>query len=109
MHRDISPRNVRCTRDGRAKLIDFGAMVPMGPSAQVVGTPAFIAPEVVHRSALDARTDLYSLGATLYYALTGRMPYPARDFASVLEAWSSHAGAAVGACRRTSRPRSTRW
>jgi serine/threonine-protein kinase len=91
VHRDISPRNVRCTQTGRAKLIDFGAMVPMGPCAQVVGTPAFIAPEVVHRSALDGRTDIYSLGATLYYALTGRMPYPARDLSGVLRAWSSPA------------------
>ena len=93
VHRDITPRNVRCTREGHAKLIDFGAMVHMGPCAQVVGTPAFIAPEVVHRSALDARTDLYSLGATLYYALTGRMPYPARDLAGVLKAWSSRPAA----------------
>ncbi|HMI94659.1 MAG TPA: serine/threonine-protein kinase, partial [Polyangiales bacterium] len=87
VHRDITPRNVRCTQAGSAKLIDFGAMAPMGPSRQVVGTPAFVAPEVVYRSALDGRTDLYSLGATLYYALTGRVPYPARQLSEMLEAW----------------------
>jgi hypothetical protein len=89
LHRDISPRNIRCTRDGKAKLIDFGAMAPMSAGgAQVVGTPAFTPPETVHRLALDARADLYSLGATLYHALTGQLPYPARTFAEVLSAWN---------------------
>jgi hypothetical protein len=88
LHRDVSPRNIRCTRDGRAKLIDFGAMAPMSSGgADVVGTPAFVAPETLHRLALDARTDLYSLGATLYHALTGAVPYPARTFADVMAAW----------------------
>jgi hypothetical protein len=88
VHRDISPRNVRCTRDGRAKLIDFGAMAPMSAGgADVVGTPAFVAPETLHRLALDGRTDLYSLGATFYYCLTGRPPYAARTFADVLDSW----------------------
>lgn len=88
LHRDVSPRNIRCTQDGRAKLIDFGAMAPMSAGgARIVGTPAYTAPETVHRSALDARTDLFSLGATLYYVLSGEMPYPARSFAEALEAW----------------------
>jgi len=88
LHRDISPRNIRCTRDGRAKLIDFGAMTPMlAGGAPVVGTPAYIAPESLYGSALDARTDLFSLGATLYNALTGELPYPGRSFAQVRDAW----------------------
>ncbi len=89
MHRDLTPRNVRCTRDLKAKLIDFGAMVPMGPCKVVVGTPAFTAPETVGQQALDGRADLYSLGATLYHALTGRAPYPARDFHALRNAWRS--------------------
>jgi hypothetical protein len=91
VHRDITPRNVRCTHAGKAKLIDFGAMAPMGPGRQVVGTPAFVAPEVLHRADLDARTDLYSLGATLYYALTGRPAYSARHLAGMINAWRSPA------------------
>jgi serine/threonine-protein kinase len=87
VHRDVSPRNVRCTRDGRAKLIDFGTMVPMGASNFVAGTPAFVAPEVVHRSAVDGRADLFSLGATLYYALTKQSPHPARGFRELAAAW----------------------
>jgi serine/threonine protein kinase len=70
-----------------SKLIDFGAMTPMGPSKELVGTPAFCAPEILNMQALDARTDLYALGATLYFALTGRHAYPARDFASLSNAW----------------------
>ena len=88
LHRDVTPHNVRCTATGRAKLIDFGAMVQMGPCEQAVGTPAFVAPEIAQRGALDARTDLFSLGATLYFALTGRPAYPARSFEQLLEAWS---------------------
>lgn len=90
LHRDISPRNIRCTRDGKAKLIDFGAMTPMGSAGmQLVGTPAFTPPEVVQRSTLDERADLFSLGATLYYALTGSVPYPARTFSEAIRAWST--------------------
>lgn len=87
VHRDVSPRNIRLTREGHAKLIDFGAMVPMGPSGRTVGTPAFAAPEVVHHAELDGRTDLFSIGATLYYALTGQPPFLAREFAQLPQAW----------------------
>jgi hypothetical protein len=90
LHRDISPRNIRCTQSGLAKLIDFGAMAPMSAGgAEVVGTPAFTAPETLQRLALDARTDLYSLGVTFYYALTARLPYSARSFADLLSAWGA--------------------
>jgi hypothetical protein len=89
LHRDISPRNIRCTRDGEAKLIDFGAMAPMSSGGnQIVGTPAFTPPETVHRLAIDARTDLFSLGATLYYALTKQFAFPARTFSDLLSAWN---------------------
>jgi serine/threonine-protein kinase len=88
VYRDLSARNVRCTASGLAKLIDFGAMAPMGTSNYVlVGTPAYSAPEMLQLMALDARADLFALGATLYYALTGRHAYPARDFAGLPEHW----------------------
>ncbi len=87
VHRDLSPRNIRCSEDGLAKLIDFGAMIPMGPCKQVVGTVSFIAPEVVNLQSIDARTDLYSLGATFYYTLTGRNAYQARDFVQLRNRW----------------------
>lgn len=89
IHRDLTPRNVHCTSRMKAKLIDFGAMQPMGPCKQVVGTPTYTAPEVMTLQALDARTDLYSLGTTLYYILTGRNAYPARNFNALRHAWRS--------------------
>jgi hypothetical protein len=89
VYRDLNPRNVRCTSDGLAKLIDFGAMCPMGPSKQLVGTPAYCAPEAVDFQPLDARTDLYSLGATLYFVLTARHAYPAKSFNQLRTFWES--------------------
>jgi len=89
VHRDVTPRNIRRTRDGKAKLIDFGAMVPFGTHKRAVGTPAFTAPEVVMGQSLDGRTDLYSVGATAYLALTGRYAYSARTFDALRNAWRS--------------------
>lgn len=88
VYRDLSPRNVRCD-DGTAKLLDFGAMTAMGPTRFFVGTLAVSAPEAIHVQPLDARADLYSLGATLYYALTGRHPFPARTPEHLVQLWSS--------------------
>lgn len=89
LHRDVTPRNIRRTRVSVAKLIDFGAMCPMtAGGSDVVGTPAFTAPETLQRLALDARTDLYSFGVTLYYTLTTRVPYSAHSFADLVSAWA---------------------
>jgi hypothetical protein len=87
VHRDISPRNVRCASDGTARLIDFGVMCDFGPSKLIVGTPPCCAPEVVSTQSLDARTDLYALGATLYFTLVGSHAYPARKFSALAELW----------------------
>jgi len=87
LHRDLSPRNVRCTRDGQAKLIDFGTMTQMGVARDVAGTPPYMAPEAVHSHALDARTDLYALGTLAYWTLTGFDAYPARDTRELRTLW----------------------
>jgi hypothetical protein len=87
LHRDISSRNVRCTKDGRAKLIDFGAMAPLGATAKVIGTPAFIAPEALNHQPLDQRTDLYALGALAYWLMTKRYAYRAHYMAHLHDAW----------------------
>src|SRR5262249_27757507 len=82
-----SPRNVRCTTGGRTKLIDFGAMATMGQPAPIVGTPSFMAPEVVNSQSLDGRTDLYAIGAVAYWLLTGTPAYPARAIGQLRELW----------------------
>ncbi|HMI93279.1 MAG TPA: serine/threonine-protein kinase, partial [Polyangiales bacterium] len=87
VHRDVSPRNVRLTQDGRAKLIDFGALAPFGPTPDVVGTPVCMAPEILRRMPIDQRTDLYALGAVAYWALTGQHAFPARNFNELPELW----------------------
>ncbi len=89
VHRDVSPRNVRRTIDGSAKLIDFGALAPVGPNKLLVGTPPCCAPESVHLQPLDGRTDLYALGATLYFMLVGHHAYTAHNFAVLHDAWAA--------------------
>jgi hypothetical protein len=89
VHRDISARNVRLTRDGRAKLIDFGAMAPMAVNKHVLGTPPFVPPEALQLQVLDGRADLYGLGSLAYWLLTGRYAYPARSFDQLRDLWRS--------------------
>ena len=87
LHRDVSPRNVRCTSDKRCKLIDFGAMIPFGTPPNVTGTPPCIPPEALQGGALDQRSDLYSLGALAYFVLTGKHAYPSLELATLPELW----------------------
>ena len=89
LHRDLSPSNVRYGTNGRAKLIDFGAMALFGPASTIIGTPPYTAPEVLQFQALDARADLYALGALAYWVLTGRTAYPARAMNELTQAWAN--------------------
>ncbi|MCL2700075.1 MAG: serine/threonine protein kinase [Phycisphaerae bacterium] len=73
VHADMKPNNVVVAPSGLAKVIDLGQSCPLGTTKQrIQGTPDFIAPEQVHRGPLDARTDVFNFGATLYWALTGK-------------------------------------
>ncbi|MEZ0395340.1 MAG: protein kinase [Anaerolineales bacterium] len=79
IHRDVKPGNVKITPDGRIYLVDFGlAKIVKGSQATTTGaramTPGYSPPEQYGTARTDARTDIYSLGATLYAALTGVIP-----------------------------------
>ncbi len=80
-HRDVSPRNVRVTTEGRAKLFDFGTVAFFGAAPDIAGTPSCAAPETLHGGLIDRRTDVFSLGSVLYWLLTGRDAFLARTFA----------------------------
>ncbi|MFO0838983.1 MAG: serine/threonine-protein kinase [Phycisphaerae bacterium] len=71
-HADIKPNNILLTTDG-VKIIDFGQSCPLGHIKQrVQGTPDYMAPEQVLRQRIDHRTDVFNLGATMYWVVTGK-------------------------------------
>src|SRR5690349_4387692 len=84
VHRDVTPRNIVVSRDGRARLIDFGlAAQPAGQvtADAVVGTVAYAAPEQTGmlKRPVDGRADLYGLGVVLFECATGVLPFTATD------------------------------
>jgi predicted Ser/Thr protein kinase len=87
VHRDIKPRNI-LVGDGVTKVTDFGTARILGAShtqtGTMLGTPAYMSPEMVRGQATDPRSDLFSVGVVLYEALTGVNPFNAADLAAVL-------------------------
>ena len=89
VHRDVTPSNIMMLPDGTTKLMDFGVVKEPGGelthAGEVVGTVAYIAPEQIRGDHVDARADLYSLGAVFYLMLTGRRPFTARTLAGYMD------------------------
>ncbi len=72
VHADMKPHNVIVSESGVAKIIDLGQSCKIGTiKERIQGTPDYIAPEQVHRRAITPKTDVYNLGATMYWLLTG--------------------------------------
>jgi len=103
VHRDIKPSNILVTRDGMVKIVDLGlariqttdtdvdATNQLTLQQQMMGTPDYMAPEQWANAAeADGRADLYALGCTLYFLLSGNPPYGSKDTKSVSRKMKAH-------------------
>ncbi len=87
IHRDIKPANLLVTGNDVVKIADFGVAKLTGSSltltGQLLGTPAFMSPEQFTGSAVDGRSDLFSLGTILYWMCTGELPFPGDNITTI--------------------------
>ena len=104
VHRDVKPANVMVTHEGRVKVLDFGvaklmtvdasdakrraedASSPLSKAGEILGTVAYMAPEQIFGEAVDARTDIFSLGVLVFELLTGQRPFGGTSFWEVAAA-----------------------
>ncbi len=101
LHRNIKPSNILFTEQGLAKVSDFGLSVDATEAAALPGDlreiPFYAAPEKTSGQGEDIRSDIYALGATLFYALTGRQPFPGQTAELVAQKHLEHRAPSVQA------------
>ncbi|NUM33129.1 MAG: protein kinase [Candidatus Brocadiae bacterium] len=91
IHRDIKPANIMIDKDKQPKVMDFGLAKieqedqKISRSGSVLGTPAYMPPEQAQGKEVDARSDIYSLGATLYECLTGSPPFKTNNYTKLVQ------------------------
>lgn len=91
IHRDIKPSNILITPEGRPKIVDFGIAKKVDKekgstkTTELAGTAYFIAPEQALGKDIDTRADLYSVGASMYYVLTGHFPYNGKNTIDIIQ------------------------
>lgn len=89
IHRDIKPENIMIRRDGRVKLTDFGIaqmveLAKLTVTGQLIGSPAYMSPELVTGARVDYRSDVFSVGTLLYQLATGQLPFAGSNAHEVL-------------------------
>jgi serine/threonine protein kinase len=98
VHRDIKPDNLMLTNEGVVKVVDFGlsklvdaakeTQLGLTSAGQILGTPSYMSPEQFQGQSVDARSDVYSMGGTLYSLLTGQAPYS--EASNMIQLMTSH-------------------
>jgi eukaryotic-like serine/threonine-protein kinase len=96
LHRDVKPENVMIRSDGVVKLMDFGIshmvdLERLTVTGQLLGSPAYMAPELLAGARADARSDLYALGVLLFELLTGHLPFEGASMGALLRAMATEA------------------
>lgn len=94
IHRDVKPANILVSKDGQAKVADLGIAKIVdnfskknpSPDSLILGTPAYISPEQIEgHDQVDFRSDMYSIGATLYHAISGQLPFPSPNIFAMMK------------------------